>query len=180
MKILLIGPQGSGKSTQAKLLSEYLVVPVISTGDIFRILSLKDTKQGKVVKKILDEGNLVDDQTTSKIVGERVKEQDCEHGFIMDGYPRTIDQIRLFDPQFDLVIFLNLSDEEATHRLLARGRTDDTKELINQRLKLYHQNTDPIAGYFRKRGQLIEIDGRDTIDNTFSNIRKVLDEQSPK
>ncbi|MCL4366252.1 nucleoside monophosphate kinase, partial [Patescibacteria group bacterium] len=101
MKILLIGPQGSGKSTQAKLLGEYLKVPVISTGDIFRKLIQEDTDLGRTLKNILSEGKLVDDQTTSKIVQQKLSEPSYQNGFVMDGYPRNIEQVNIFDPKFE-------------------------------------------------------------------------------
>src|SRR3989338_507134 len=126
MKILLIGPQGSGKSTQASLLAEYLGIPKISTGDIFRKLPK--------VKEILAAGKLVDDETTAEIVKKRLQETDCQNGFILDGYPRNITQKELFDPQFEKVIYLKVPDEELMKRLLARGREDDTPESIRTRL----------------------------------------------
>lgn len=174
MKILFVGPQGSGKSTQAKLLSEYLKVPYISTGDIFRDVSKKDTEDGKRIKQILESGGLVDDQTTSEIVEQRVHQPDCQGGYILDGYPRNLEQVRLFDPGFDKVVDLRLSDEEATKRLLARGREDDTEESIAQRLRLYHEQTDPLLDYYQKANILEVIDGQGTIDDIQQTIREKL------
>lgn len=179
-RILLIGPQGSGKSTQASLLAEFLRIQVISTGDILRDLSQSDTEQGRSIKKILSEGNLVDDGIISQIVQERLAKPDCENGFIMDGYPRTLNQISCFDPQFDLVICLKLSDEEAGRRLLRRNRADDTPEAIAQRLQLYHGETDPIIDYYRQKGLLSEIDGLGTIEQVQQRIREVLDGKNQK
>lgn len=176
IKILFIGPQGSGKSTQAKLLSEYLKIPVISTGDIFRDLSQQHSEQGMMIKKILEEGRLVDDKTTSKAVEDRVKQSDCQNGFIMDGYPRTLDQIKFFDPDFNKVFYLQLSDEYAIARLLKRGRGDDTEEAVAERLKQYHTLTDPILDYYLKQGLLITIDGSGTIEQIQQRLRKVPNE----
>lgn len=176
MKILLIGPQGSGKSTQAELLSEYLKIPVISTGDIFRDLSQDHSEQGRMIKKILEEGSLVDNQTTSKIVEDRVKQSDCKNGFIVDGYPRTLDQIKFFDPDFNKVFYLQLSDEDAIARLLKRGRDDDTQEAVAWRLKHYHILTDPIIDYYLKRGLLTTIDGSGTIEEIQTSLRKAVNE----
>ncbi|TSC87357.1 MAG: adenylate kinase [Microgenomates group bacterium Gr01-1014_7] len=167
MKILLIGPQGSGKSTQGKLLARFLGLPYISTGDIFR-------QMGGKIKEVLDQGRLVDDEVASKIVEEKLIEPEYGKGFIFDGYPRTLEQIKLFDPEFDKVFFLDLADEEAIKRLLARGRTDDTRELITQRLKAYHEQTDPILGYYRQRGKLYHIDGVGSIEEIQQKIRDAV------
>lgn len=166
MKILLIGAQGSGKSTQAKLLAEYLKVPFISTGDIFRRMAL--------VKKILDEGKLVDDQTTCKIVKDRLKQPDCKLGFVLDGYPRTIEQVRLFDPGFDKVFYLDVPEEVVIERLTKRGRSDDTPESIKMRLDLYYQQTEPLLAYYRNLGILSEIDGLGTIEQIQQRVRERL------
>jgi len=167
MKILFIGPQGSGKSTQGKLLAQFLGLPYISTGDIFRSM------QGEI-KQILEQGRLVDDQTTSKIVEEELKNPKYQNGFIFDGYPRTLEQIRLFDPVFDKVVYLNLSDDESKKRLLARGREDDTDESIAERLKNYHQQTDPILDYYRQKGIFQSIDGMGSIDEIQFRIRDMV------
>ncbi len=170
MKILLIGPQGSGKSTQAKLLSEYLNLPVISTGDIFR----KQASVNEVIKTVLQEGKLVDDQTTCKIVKDRLNEKDCENGFIMDGYPRNIHQKELFDPGFDKVIYLKVPNEELVKRLMVRGREDDTKESIQTRLDLYYEQTQPLLDYFKKLGKLVEVDGLGDIAKIQDEIKKSI------
>lgn len=172
MKILFIGPQGSGKSTQGNLLAQYLNLEYISTGDIFRKLGQDNSEEGWVVKQILDSGRLVDDQTTAKLVEKRIKGIDAQDGFIMDGYPRTLEQIKLFDPGFDKVFLLELSDEEALKRLLERGREDDTKDLILERLRIYHQLTDPILDYYRNIGLLEIIDGGGSIEEIQDNLRK--------
>lgn len=170
MKILLIGPQGSGKSTQGKLLSEFLKIPVISTGDIFRELA----PVNEMIRGILEKGQLIDNWTTSQVVRERVKKSDCNNGFILDGYPRNLDQARLFDPGFDKVIYLKLSDQQAIKRLLGRGREDDTKELIAERLRIYHEQTDPLSDYYKDKRLLREIDGVGTIEEVQQRIRNRL------
>lgn len=167
MKILLIGPQGSGKSTQGKLLAQFLGLPYISTGDLFR-------EMGGEIKQILDQGKLVDDQTTVKIVEAKLNGEEYRNGFILDGYPRTMEQIKLFDPGFDKVIYLDLSDKEATKRLLTRGREDDMEELIAERLRNYHRETDPILDYYRQKEILKQIDGLGSIEEIQQRIRGVV------
>lgn len=174
MKILLIGPQGSGKSTQAKLLADFLKVPYVSTGDIFRNLTRQDSNKGRIIKQILDSGKLVDDQTTSQIVRERVGEEDCKDGFVMDGYPRTLEQLNMFDPSFDKVIYLNVPKEEVVRRLLLRSRADDTEDLINKRLELYYQQTQPLLNYYKEKGILVEVWGLGDIQGIQDEIKKQL------
>lgn len=167
MKILLIGPQGSGKSTQGKLLAQFLGLPYISSGNLFR-------EMGGEIKQILDQGKLVDDQTTAKIVEAKLNGEEYGNGFILDGYPRTMEQIKLFDPGFDKVIYLDLSDKEATKRLLARGREDDTEELIAERLRNYHREINPILDYYRQKEILKQIDGLGSIEEIQQRIRGVV------
>lgn len=170
-RILLIGPQGAGKSTQGQLLAGYLHIPHISTGEIFRNLSKEDSKEGERLRAILSSGNLVDDKTTSAIVENRLKKDDSQNGFIMDGYPRTLEQISFFDPGFNRVFYLELSDEEATRRLTNRGREDDTLESIAKRLKLYHEQTDPILNYYQDKGLLKKINAARDIETIQQDLR---------
>lgn len=174
MKILLIGPQGSGKSTQAKLLAEYLNLPKITLGDIFRKLSQEDSKEGQRIRNILEQGQLVDDQTAAAVVRTRLNEDDCQNGFVLDGYPRTIEQRQIFDPGFDKVFYLDVPEEEVIKRLLARGRADDTYELIKRRLDLYYQQTQPLLDYYKQGNKLIEITGIGDIQNIQDEIKKSI------
>lgn len=169
-RILFIGPQGSGKSTQAKLLAEYLKIPVISTGDIFREMA----PANEWIRKILSEGKLVDDQSTSKVVEKRLREKDCRRGFILDGYPRNLAQIRLFDPKFDLVVYLSIPMEQVIQRLMKREREDDSRESIESRLDLYFQQTAALLDYYRNLGILHEIDGAGEIEKIQNEIQKYL------
>lgn len=170
-KVLLIGPQGSGKSTQAKLLSEYLNIPVISTGDIFRSLSESESEEGERIRAILEEGKLVDDKTTAEIVKKRLEGKE---DFIMDGYPRTIEQMKIFDPGFDKVIYLDVPQDMVINRLMLRGRADDTSELIRRRLDLYYKQTQPLLDYYKELGKLVEVDGSGDIQAIQDEIKKSI------
>ncbi len=174
MKILLIGSQGSGKSTQADLLALHLGVPKISTGDIFRKIREEDSDEGRRIKNILDSGQLVDDQITAEIVKKRLQQSDVQNGFILDGYPRNITQVELFDPGFDKVIYLKVPQDEVVKRLMNRGREDDTEELINKRLELYYQQTQPLLDYYQKQGKLIEVLGMGDINQIQDEIKKSI------
>ena len=174
MKILLIGPQGSGKSTQADLLAKELNLPRISTGDIFRELAQEDSEQGKQMRQIMNEGKLIDDEQTAKIVDRRFQKDDIKNGFILDGYPRNLDQKQLFDPGIGRVFYLKISDGEVIKRLMARGREDDTAEAIKKRLELYYQQTEPLLDDYRNQGILTEIDGIGSIEDVGQRIRNSL------
>lgn len=176
-KILFVGVQGSGKSTQGKLLAENLKVPYISTGDIFRKISQENSAEGQRIRQILESGNLVDDETTTELVKKRVTESDCQNGFILDGYPRNLNQVKLFDPTFDKVLYLKLSDEQASKRLMSRGRIDDLPENISQRLRVYHEQTDPMLNFYKEKGILQEIDGSLSVEEVKEKIRQVIDGQ---
>ncbi|MBI4038540.1 nucleoside monophosphate kinase [Candidatus Daviesbacteria bacterium] len=174
MKILLIGPQGSGKSTQGRLLEQNLQIPYISTGDIFRQIAQQNSEEGKKIKQILESGQLVDDQTTARLLEERVKKPDCQNGFILDGYPRNLEQVKLINLNFDKVFFLNTPKEVALDRLLKRGRSDDTEESITKRLTLYYQQTEALLDYYKNQGILAGIDGRGEIQSIQDEIKKSL------
>lgn len=178
MKILLIGPQGSGKSTQGKLLSDYLKIPYISTGDIFREKASQQTEQGGKIKRILDSGQLVDDETTKELVKERLKRADSQNGYILDGYPRTSEQVGLFNTvEFkpDWVVYLNVPEQAVVERLMKRGRTDDTPELIKTRLQLYQDKTAALLQSLKRYGELVKINGEGSVEEVQRRMREALD-----
>ena len=170
MKILFIGPQGSGKSTQGKMLAQHLNIPYLSTGDIFR--NLGDDGQGKRIKQILSEGKLVDDATTCELVKNKLSDYEFKENFILDGYPRTLEQLNSFDPNLEKVMYLKVPKEELVQRLVKRGRADDTPELIRTRLDYYFAQTEPLLEYFRQKGILTEINGLGNIDEIQEKIKE--------
>lgn len=174
MRILFIGPQGSGKSTQAQLLAKHLNIPKISTGDLFREIAKEDSENGKMIREIQNAGRLVDDKTTAKLVEERLKKSDVSAGFILDGYPRNINQKDLFDPKFERVFYLKVPDEEVTKRMISRGRADDTQESIKTRLNLYYEQTQPLLEFYRQQGILTEINGIGSVEEIQNEIKKSL------
>lgn len=175
MRILLIGPQGSGKSTQGKLLAEHLSIPFIVTGDLLREIASSGTDEGKRIKNILESGNLVDDETVVSLIRERVQRPDCQNGFILDGYPRTLEQAKkVEDLNFDKALYINAPKIEVMQRLLKRGRIDDSEELIKKRLDLYFAQTEPLLENYKNKGILIEIDGLGDIEKIQNNIRNSL------
>ncbi len=174
MKILIIGPQGSGKSTQAKILAEKLNIPFIGTGEMLRNMAKEDNDLGRQINEILDQGNMVEDNVMCELVRVRLSEEDCAGGFILDGYPRTLVQQQIFDPEFDEIFYLTLPIEVAKQRLLGRGREDDTEELIERRLNDYYTQTKPLLDFYQKLGKLVVINGEKPIEEVAKDIENHL------
>jgi len=184
-RLLLIGPPGAGKGTQAQRLASAFDVPAISTGDIFRANVVNQTELGKMVKAIMDAGEYVPDDITNEIVADRLREPDAQRGFLLDGYPRTPDQVAQLDrvlsdehAPLDAVIQLDADTEEVVSRLLKRaadqGRTDDTEEVIRHRLGVYLAQTAPLIDLYAGRGLLVTVDGLGSVDAVTTRIMDAL------
>lgn len=184
-RLLLIGPPGAGKGTQAAILAENLAVPAISTGDIFRANVKNGTELGLKVKAIMDAGEYVPDSLTNAIVENRLNEADARAGFLLDGYPRTPDQVRELDEilgkqstHLDVVVLLTADTDEVVARLLKRaaeqGRSDDTEEVIRHRMAVYAEQTAPLIELYAARDLVVEVDGLGEIDEVTGRIYGAL------
>ena len=184
-RLLIVGPPGAGKGTQAARLSAAHDVPTISTGDIFRANIAGKTELGKQVKAIVDAGDYVPDSLTNALVTDRLNEADARGGFLLDGYPRTLDQVRYLDDllashghALDAVIRLVADEDEVVRRLRQRaveqGRVDDSEEAIRHRQEVYRRETEPLLAAFGERGLLVEVDGLGDIDEVSARIATAL------
>ncbi|MBI2074403.1 MAG: nucleoside monophosphate kinase [Candidatus Levybacteria bacterium] len=181
MKIILIGIQGAGKSTQGNLLSEKLKVPYLSTGHIFREMAKEHTPNGRYIKEVMNAGYLIPDEKTLEIVSEYLTRPEYEKGYILDGFPRTIVQVEAFKNGIDYVIYLKVSDKEALWRLSDRtgeNREDDTLVAIRKRIDLFHRFTEPVLDYYHKKGILIEVDGEKPIEEIHKEIMEKIQSKS--
>jgi len=188
-RFLLIGPPGAGKGTQAARLAESYGVPAISTGDIFRFNVKNETELGKLAKSFMDRGEYVPDSVTNDLVRDRLSMDDAQAGFLLDGYPRTADQVSELDSildghdkSLDAVILLTADTDEIVRRLLNRaieqGRTDDTEGVIRHRLEVYEAETAPLTSVYASRGLVIMVDGLGAIDEVTGRIVEALDARS--
>lgn len=184
-RLLIVGPQGSGKGTQGVRIAEALGIPVVSTGDVFRANVKDGTELGLKVKAIIDAGDLVPDELTSAIVRDRLEQDDAAGGFLLDGYPRNLGQVGDLDAflasrgeALTGVIELSVPRDESIQRLALRateqGRTDDTEEAIAKRLSIYESETAPILDVYRERGVVDEIDGVGSLDAITERITAAL------
>ena len=187
-RLLIVGPPGAGKGTQAARIAERYGIPTISTGDIFRANIKNETDLGKQVKAIVDAGDYVPDSLTNALVTDRLNEADASGGFLLDGYPRTPDQVTYLDEllgshghALDAVIRLVADEDEVVRRLTQRaidqGRSDDSEEAIRHRQEVYQRETAPLLHMFRERGFLIEVDGLGAIDDVSDRIFSALAER---
>jgi adenylate kinase len=187
VNVLLLGPQGAGKGTQAKRIAAEYGLPHIATGDILRRAMAECTPLGRKVKPIYDSGGLVPDDLMIELIRDRLSQSDAEDGFILDGFPRTFVQaealdsmLREIDRQLHLVLELQVSDEVALERLTKRaaleGRPDDTPDAIRRRLALYHEETEPLVEYYRSRGNVVGIHGDRSENEVFAEIQQALEQ----
>ena len=187
MRLLIMGPPGAGKGTQAKLIAQHYGIPAISTGDIFRAMKTADTPLAQQVRDIMNSGGYVSDEITNQIVAERLAEADCENGFLLDGYPRTPDQVDTLDAALadrgtplDVVLSLRADEDAVVARLLKRaeteGRADDNEDTIRVRQQVYAEQTAPLLDVYSARGLLVEVDGLGEIDEVSGRVFAALDD----
>lgn len=186
MNLLVLGPQGSGKGTQAKRIADDHGIPHVATGDIFRAAVEEGTELGKRVEPILASGELVPDDLTIALIRERLSAPDAANGFVLDGFPRTLAQAEALDEMLagierglDAILFFDLSDAIAIERILRRaveeGRADDTPEAIARRLAIYHEQTEPIVERYRATGKLVPLHADRSIGEVAAEISEALE-----
>jgi adenylate kinase len=186
MQLVIMGPPGAGKGTQAKLIAEHYGIPAISTGDMFRAMKTADTPLARQVRAIMESGGYVSDEITNAIVADRLGMSDCDPGFLLDGYPRTLQQVQTLDDflaetsrPINAVISLLADTDEVVARLLRRaeieGRSDDNEETIRVRLQVYAEQTAPLLEVYRSRGSLVEVDGLGEVAEVSERIFAALD-----
>jgi adenylate kinase len=184
-RLLIVGPPGAGKGTQAARLTEHYGIPAIATGDIFRANIKNQTELGKQVKAIIDAGDYVPDSLTNDLVASRLREADAADGFLLDGYPRTLDQLGFLDAllgdagdKLDAVVQLVVDQDEVVDRLLKRaheeGRSDDNEETIRYRQVLYARETAPLIAVYKERGLVVEVDALGAVDDVSARIFDAL------
>lgn len=174
MKIILIGIQGAGKSTQGNLLKEKFNLPYLSSGHIFREIAKEKTPWGRYVKETINSGALIPDDKTVKIVEEYLSKPEYQKGYILDGFPRTVPQAKAFSNGVDMVIYLEVSDKEALWRLSGRFdegvREDNTLVAIRKRIESFHTFTTPVLDHYKRKGMLHAINGEQSIKNIHKEI----------
>ncbi len=176
MKLVLIGIQGAGKSTQGNLLAEKFKIPYLSSGHIFREMSKDKGSIGRTLKETLNAGLLVPDKLTLEIIMEYLKKPEYAHGYILDGFPRTVVQAEAFQSGVDKVIFIDVSDKEALWRISGRvtDREDENLQAIRKRIQLFHELTETVIEYYRNNGQLIQVNGELSMEQVFEVIVQQL------
>lgn len=190
-RLLIVGPPGAGKGTQATGLAEAYGIPAISTGDIFRANIKNGTELGKKVQAITAAGELVPDSLTNELVEDRIAQDDAANGFLLDGYPRTLGQVEFLTgllgsqgQAIDAVVQLEVDTDAVVARLLKRaqelGRVDDTEEVIRHRQEVYANETAPILGVYEERGALVKVDGMGTVEEVAQRILDAVATKVPR
>lgn len=191
MRLILLGPPGAGKGTQAARLVEAYNIPQLSTGDMLRAAVAAGTETGLKAKAVMEAGDLVSDEIVNQIVADRISEPDCARGFILDGYPRTLQQADAVEEilkrkgrRLDAVLELVVDDRALVGRIVKRAedakaagqpvRKDDTPEVFDERLRAYYKSTAPLTGYYYAKGNLKTVDGMLSIDEVTAEIKAVL------
>ncbi|RDI46137.1 adenylate kinase [Nocardia mexicana] len=179
MRLVLLGPPGAGKGTQAELLSDKLGVPHISTGNLFRANIDQQTPLGREAKKYLDAGNLVPSDVTNRMVEARIAEPDAANGFVLDGYPRTVDQAEALEKmlkeagfELDAVLSFEVSEDVVVGRMMGRGRADDTEEVIRNRMRVYREETEPLLEHYD--GLVVSVDGVGEVEEVNNRLLRAL------
>jgi adenylate kinase len=184
--MILMGPPGAGKGTQAKVIAEHFSIPAISTGDIFRANVTAGTELGLEAKRYMDAGEYVPDEVTNAMVRDRLRQADAEAGFLLDGYPRTLTQVEELDGMLadaghalDAVLVLTADQDELVTRLLKRaqteGRTDDTEDVVRRRQEIYAEQTAPLLEVYSDRGVVLEVDGMGEVDEVTERAFRALE-----
>ena len=184
-RLLIVGPPGAGKGTQAAIIADTFGIPAISTGDIFRANIKDGTELGLKIQEIVSSGRYVPDSLTNEIVRDRLQQVDAVDGFLLDGYPRTVDQVSELDSilgetgaELDAVVRLVADPDEVVARLLKRaseqGRADDTEEVIRHRQDVYLDQTEPVIAAYAERGLVVDVDGLGAVDEVAVRVREAL------
>ena len=185
MRIVLMGPPGAGKGTQAAVVAKELDIPHISTGEIFRANVGQGTELGVEAKKYMDKGEYVPDSITNAMVADRLAQPGTGNGFLLDGYPRTLEQVGELDTilanlgtPLDSVVEITANTEEVIARLLNRakleGRADDTEEVIRRRMEIYAEQTEPLTAVYREKGLLVQVDGMGSVEEVSGRLLGAL------
>ncbi|MDH2455650.1 adenylate kinase [Corynebacterium bovis] len=182
MRLVLLGPPGAGKGTQAAILSDALSIPHVSTGDLFRDNISRETELGREAQQYMDAGRLVPTSVTANMVRTRLEQDDATKGFLLDGFPRTIEQAEILrdmlaeqGESLDAVVNYTVSEDVVVERMLARGRKDDNEEVIRTRLQVYRDETAPLIDFYRELDLLVDVDAEGTVEDISSATLDALD-----